>query len=525
MIKKLIAAALLILSFGGWSACASAADSQDLLNELDGYLKEGEKAASPAREGVLWQLADHFSADLELRSSYYFRPVPVPDLSNKYVNVDNYVNVDDARLTGKMRANWSSWMGKEWWSAHAAGWFQAGTEADAYGGVTHFMTDRDNESRYAELNELFLNLSPGGDRTWTLGKKIFKNGIATIYSPANRYNSFDLHDPVNPVQLGTWQLAGDYTRGDTVYTGALLPFYQEKKIPPVGSRWLLSEIPSGYSLPSISPSPFPFPSQFRILPGSIQELMRTLYYFWTNLLQNRRFTDLIDKGATFSVREDLPGNSPGDWGWFGRVKKPIGNWDTFLSAYYGPSFYPVLRLEVSGNSATLIKETPTVHQLAGGFSTTWGSTEFHGEALYSYSRNGHDDSYVNYVGGLCHSNDSLATWLGLKKLDMVLEYAGEMITDEARLTDYILSSKYARIGRNDLIATVIATVTDDLSLHYLTDFTLSDKAHFQRIGASLRIVPGVVATLDFEFFKGPIESYFGRWRNNDRVVTAIKWSL
>ena len=348
-----------------------------------------------------------------------------------------------------------------------------------------------------------------------MGKKIFKNGIATIYSPANRYNAYDLHDPVNPVQLGTWQLAGDYTRGDTVYTGAVLPFYQEKKIPPVGSRWLVSDLPVGDNLPS----------PFRIRPGSLQELLRILYYYRDLLFRNGRVSDLINRGATFSAREELPGNSPGDWGWFGRVKKSMGIWDTFLSAYYGPSFYPVLRLEVSGNSATLFKETPTVYQLAGGFSTTWGNTEFHGEALYSHSRNKRDDSYVNYVGGICHSSDSLATALGLKKLDLVLEYAGEMITAEQGITDYILSSKYTRIGRNDLIGTVIATLTDDLSLHYLADFALTDKAHFQRIGASLRVVPGVVATLDFEFFKGSPESYFGRWSNNDRVVTAVKWSF
>lgn len=507
MIKKLILAAALILTVGAWTACALAGDSRDVLNELDAYMKTDEKPVDPSREGVAGQLADHFSADLELRSSSYFKPVP--ELSNRYVTVDN------ARLTGKMRANWSSWMGKDFWSVHAAGWFQAGTEEDTYGGVTHFMTDSDNRARYAELNEIYLNLSPDGAAALTLGKKVFKNSISTIYSPANRYTSFDLHDPVNPVQIGTWQLACDYSRGDTVYTGALLPFYQEKKIPAFGSRWIVSDVPSGYSLPSAH----------NLVPGSSEELLKMLYYYGSSLLKNRRFADLVGEGATFTVREDLPGNSPGDWGWFGRVKKSMGIWDTFLSAYYGPSFYPVLRLEVSGKSATLIKETPTVHQLAGGFSTTRGNTEFHGEALYSYSSNSHDDSYVNYVGGLCHSSDSLATWLGLKRLDIVLEYAGEVITDEQGITDFILSSKYIRIGRNDLIASVLATVTDDLSLHYLSDFALSDKAHFQRIGAALRIVPGVVVTLDFEFFRGPPDSYFGRWSKNDRIVTTFKWSL
>ena len=76
-----------------------------------------------------------------------------------------------------------------------------------------------------------------------------------------------------------------------------------------------------------------------------------------------------------------------------------------------------------------------------------------------------------------------------------------------------------------LIASIFATVTDDLSLHYLSDFTFSDDAYFQRIGTSLRVRPGVVLTLDFEFFKGSPETYFRRWCNNDRIVTSIKWSL
>jgi len=67
-------------------------------------------------------------------------------------------------------------------------------------------------------------------------------------------------------------------------------------------------------------------------------------------------------------------------------------------------------------SRRLIKDTPSVYQLAGGFSTTWKNTEFHGEALYSYSIHKQDESYINYVGGLCHTSEKLASNLGLEKL-------------------------------------------------------------------------------------------------------------
>lgn len=502
--KKLIVAAVLILTASGWAACASAGDP-DILNELNAYL-ETDKTPIDSPPGIAGQLADHFRVDLELRGSY-FSQTPLEPL-------DPYVDIDDDHLVGTMRANWSSWTGKDRWSFHAAGWFEAGTREDTYGGVTHFMTDRDNQKRYAELNESFLNLSKDAT-TYTIGKKVFKNGISTIYSPANRYTSADLNDPVNPVQIGSWQLACDYSPGDTVYTGAILPFYQEKKIPAAGSRWIVSDLPSGDDIQSA----------YNLAPGSAEKMLEILYYYVDSLLRNGRFADLVNDGKTIAVREELPGNDPGDWGWFGRVKKPIGMWDTFASVYRGPAFYPVIKLEVGDDTATLIKDTPTVYQLAGGFSTTWGNTEFHGEALYSYSDHHHDDSYINYVGGFCHTSEPLARALGLEKIDLVLEYAGEIITAEQNATDYILSSRYTRIGRNDLIASVLATVTDDLSLHYLSDFTLSGNAHFQRIGTSLRIMPGVVFTLDFEFFDGPLDTYFGRWRNNDRVVTSIKWSL
>lgn len=502
--KKLIVAAVLILTAGGWTACAFA-DDLDILNELDAYL-ETDKTPIDSSPGIGGQLVDHFSADLEFRGSYFSDPAPE--------SPETYVDVDDDRFVGEMRANWSSWTGKDRWSFHAAGWFEAGTREDAYGGVTHFMTDRDNQKRYAELNESFLNLS-NGSAAFTIGKKVFKNGISTLYSPANRYTSADLNDPVNPVQIGSWQLACDYSHGDTVYTGALLPFYQEKKIPAAGSRWIVSDLPSGYSLPSAD----------NLVPGSTEEMLEMLYYYMNSLLKDDQFADLVNSNKTIAAREDLPGNDPGDWGWFGRVKKSMGIWDTFISAYHGPAFYPVIKLEDSNDIATVIKDTPNVYQLAGGFSTTWKNIEFHGESLYSYSSHNYDDSYIDYVGGFCHTSENLAIRLGLEKIDLVLEYAGEIITAEQDATDYILSSKYTRIGQNDLIASVLVTATDDLSLHYLSDFALSDNAYFQRIGTSLRIMSGLVFTLDFEFFKGPLDTYFGRWRNNDRVVTSIKWSL
>ncbi len=500
--RKMIMTTALILLFGMWGLCAFADDQGDILNELDSYM-DSDETKMESSKGIVGQFYDHFSGELEIRSAYF--------MDSAFESSEDYLNVEDERVTGKVRANWSSWMGEDWWSLHAAGWFEDGTE-DAYSGVTQFMTDKENQIRYGELNELFFNLSRG-EAGFTIGKKIFKNGISTIYSPGNLYTSADLSDPVNPVQTGSWQMSCDYSSEDTVYTYSILPFYQEKKLPSFGSRWILSDLPSGYSLPPYS-----------LVAGSPEELLEVLYYY-VDLLMNGRFIDLINNNTTIAVREDLPGNGIGDWGWFGRVKKSSGMLDSFASAYYGPAFYPVIKLESKIGSATLTKETPKVIQFAGGFSTTWKGTELHGEALYSYSPNDHDDSYLNYSAGFCSSIEDPVILPGIKKIDFVIEYAGEVITEDQSAKDYILSSKYTRIGRNDILASALATITDDLSLHYLSDFTLSENSSFQRIGASLRVMPGVVLSLDFELFQGPPETYFGRWHNNDRIVTSVKWSI
>jgi hypothetical protein len=186
MIKKRIVAVILILFVGAWATCVSAEDSQDVLKELDAYLKTEEKPVDTSQKGLFGQLADHFTADLEFRLSSFFKPaVEVSQIDT---------GIDNDRYVGKIRTKWASWTGRERWRFHTAGWFEAGTEKGDYAGITRFMTDTDNRKRYAELDELFLNLSPGAAFSLTAGKKVFKNGLSTIYSPADRYASADLHD-------------------------------------------------------------------------------------------------------------------------------------------------------------------------------------------------------------------------------------------------------------------------------------------------------------------------------------------
>jgi len=517
--RKITVSCLFCLALSLFPFSAFAAEP-DLLDELDSVMESGKKegakrkALKPADEKDLpGQIGRHFSAELRLRGYHFFETAP--DL---LIDTDTHANVGEARL------NCSTWMGKDFWSLHAAGWLEAGTQDNTYKGVSPVGRDTDRHRRYAELNEIYFILS-SENVDLTSGKKIFKNGISTIYSPANRYRSLDLNDPLDLKDFGLWQAKLDYYAGDTTYTAAVLPAFQPFKVPDIGSPWMAGsfawDVPD-FALKFGKAQPPPF--NFNIPPGSLNELIQLLYYFWDLFFNEPQFSNLISNRAV-TVKHELPGSSPEDYGWFGRVKTSLGLWDVFVSAYHGPGFYPVIKVEDRGNVVAIIMENPNVFNLAAGFSTTWKDFEFHGEALYNHTDHHKDDNYINYVGGVTYTDRDFARKLHLDRIDLTLEYAGEVITADQDRRGYVVSSRYARIGRDDIFASARIGVNDDITLHYLADIVFWNGSRFHRVGASYRIQPGLVLGLDFEFFDGDRLSYFGRWRNNDRVITTLKWSF
>jgi hypothetical protein len=334
-----------------------------------------------------------------------------------------------------------------------------------------------------------------------------------------------LNDPLDPRDFGLWQAKLDFYMGDTSFTAAILPFFQPCKIPSVRSPWVAGALTA--DLPDFVLNfngEMPFSSFFELLPGSFDGFVEAVYFFWDIFLDNLKFLNVVEDRVVRYV-EDLPGSRPGDTGWFGRTKTSLGEWDLFVSAYQGPGFYPVLKWRDRGPFVDIIMEYPDVFNLGAGFSTTWKALEFHGEALYNRSSHRRDDSYVNYVGGMTYLENRIAKKLHLDEIAVTLEYAGEKILSEQDNPQYLVSSRYARLGRDDIFASLRLGITDDLSLHYLADLVLWDRSRFHRMGASYRIRPGLVLGVSLELFEGDGMSYFGRWRKNDRLVTMLKWSF
>jgi hypothetical protein len=381
--------------------------------------------------------------------------------------------------------DFETWTGEDSWKLGLSGWAQTGNAEDRFAGITHWPQDRDRRSRHLALNELYTIIYRD-DYDLTLGRKLFNNGLSALYSPANRFAQADFNDPLYPKQFGIWQARLDYYWKDTTFTGAWLPVYQASKDPSPNSRW---EVTSNRGRRD-----FDFP---KLLIPLQQELTR--------------------------VYPDVEGSN---FGYFLRGKTTYRGWDAFVSYFHGPNPFWVLKQRLEGFTIVYTKKVVTVDNYAAGFSTAWNKWEFHGEALLSIADDGRDDDYLSYVGGFSYTLDDLVRPLGLEQVIVTLEYARETTLEEQDEAGYVQSSASSRVGHDDVIARVSMKYDEDLSFTFHTHLeTGGEGGQLYRGKVSYEFRPGLEFSLAGEMFMGDSVSYYGRWDDNDRIVSMLEYTF
>ncbi len=469
MTKKLLVT--LICCLGILLVCqpSRAQSDQDLMKELD-----DTKAAEPEKKDDLYaQLGKHFSGSLRLRGMYFFE------------DAQEREGADLNKYMGDVLLKFSDWAGGKTWRADISGWIDGGSQKDMYAGVADNVQDFDRRRKYFEINELFLTLNQE-DYNVTLGKKIFTNGLATLYSPADRLRPRDANDPLDQKDLGIWQAKLDYFVQQATMTVAVLPVFQPSKQPSETSRWIGSK-----------------------------------------RANDKRDFDFYEDASGNDVREDRANITVDNIGYFARFKSPYRGWDLFLSVYHGPNPYYVLKEEMIDGKKTRIKETINVGNYAGGFSTTYKKWEFHGEVLFNYSYDGKDDHYLSYLGGATYTIDDLAKKVHLEQIDVTIEYGGEVVTKYQDSPKYVQSSRKTRLGKNDIYSRINFKYNEDLNVEYISNFELdqNDSGRYQKFQTKYRLRDGLIWKVALELFNGSDNSYYGRWYQNDRVLTNIEYSF
>ena len=462
------------------------ADDLDLLNDLDQEMSPKEEKSSddldlfdeleeaPAEKKddqikCLTQIGKNLEGSIQLRGHVFYR------------EPEDREGLDKRDPVGEALLRFKTWTGNDTLRLDFSGWLEAGNQQDTYEGIFRWPQDKDRQRHYLEFNELYLTLFQD-DYDVTIGKKIFQNGISTLFSPADRYRPTDSNDPLDPKDFGMWQTKIDYYIKKFTITAVIFPIFNTGKQPSEHSRW----------------------------SGDTGDY------------------DNYEEGADTSgekAEDDFPSISINSVSYFARAKTTFRGWDLFTSAYHGLNPYYVLREEARGSETVTIKENVKVGNYAAGFSTDYKKWEFHGEGLFNFSYDGKDDNYINFVGGFTYTIDELAKKIFLEKIDVTIEYAGEVVTKEQYADDYTRSSRKSRLGRNNIFTRINFKYNEDLSFQYISDFEFDPSGRYNRIQSKYKIRQGLELTIATEFFNGKDDSYYGRWERNDRLITALKYSF
>ena len=448
--------------------------SQDMgdddLSLLEEIAEESSKEETD-KPSVLRQFGKNLGGSVQARYIFYIQ------------NVEKRENADLQNEHFDYILRFNSYTGSKTWRFDVDGWVEGGNQAHTYTGVTRLFEDPNREKRrYLEISETYLTLYQNNFDIY-LGKKILKNGLSVLYSPANRYVVYDLHDPLASKEIGAWQARTDYYWNNYTFTGVFLPLYPGSRIPHESSRW-----------------------------RGVQKGGNPDFQF-------RNETDLT---------EDYPDTDESNLGYFLRAKTVLRGWDLFLSAYTGPNPFLILAENITLFGGipfrVPVKKTVNVANFTTGFSTAYQNWEFHAEALYQHAYAGKDDNYINAVGGFTYTFHDLAKRLYMDRIDVTFEYARDWTLLDQYAKDFIRSSAQTRLGRNDIFARIKFQVNPDLKFVYNGNYEFIDDSHYNHFKCEWEFKDGWRWAIVWEMFQGEGDGYFGRWDRNDRVYTSLKYS-
>ena len=442
----------------------SAQDTTDPFDELEEELfikKENQKPAS-----LLDQLKKNISGSLVLQSMHFLNSKPMYETGdptrnfiNSSLDFEEYIRLKKIKL-------------------FVSGWLQAGNQRDTFEGSTDRWQDPEyQQNHFLEINEVFLQINLKR-MDLSFGRQLLKNGISTLYSPADRFSAPAAYDPIQFRKLASWQVRMDATIRGTTLTALLLPIYEIEKIPNLNSRWGVSFIDF---------EGFTFDPEFAHL-----------------------------------VHYDCPKVSTKNFAYFGRIKRSYNQVDWFISSYYGPDRYHVLALE--GYQVQI--KSADVSYSAAGFASALGQFQLHGEVGYNGAMNREDDSYATSVLGVDFYMEPVLDVLAIERIEMSMDYAKEFETKQQRAPGFITSSRKSRFGRNDLFTRFLFRLKRDWRFEYNSHYRFSERCYLNRIHINKWLKGRFNYGLMVDFFGGTKTAFpYGRWRNQSRAIFSMRYKF
>lgn len=391
--------------------------------------------------------------------------------------------------------------------------------------------DHENRSKRrpkVSFDELYL-LASAGSLDIRAGFQTIAWGTGDLQNPTDNFNPRDISDLFDNKKMGILAARLNYYFADFELEGIFVPFFTPTRIPPDGKRFS----------PAIPPITIP------VGPATVTP----------NLFFDREFPE-DDEAIQFG----------------GRLSRSLGGWDFSVSYYDGFNKIPLTRVQAFQGAVgpnglpelSLVTELfyEKIRVYGFDFATTLGwvevdgfigdvlkKTQIHGEGAYYDSREKTGDVYIQYVVGINYTfNNVIADHdivLLLDYLDEVLLDEREILGVEGLLTN--LSPQLQAIAQ-PFIPTINATIQERAelargfrgSISSRLSYQFSDT--FQFVFTSIFVLRGkenlffqskmvwdITDNLRFEaghdYFSGPRETFFGQYRDNDRVFFVGKVSF
>ena len=308
------------------------------------------------------------------------------------------------------------------------------------------------------------------------GKKVYNWGVAAGYRPTDNINPVDLLDVPTAEKLGVPALSF-YKFGSKVdFELIAIPIFTPHRLPSIENRWV-------------------------IIPNEAD------------------IADQIGQDPVFNVTRSLPVNTFDNLqgGFRLRSSTLADGWDLELSAFRGFDPFGLFRL-VSAMPPNVNVELvyPEYWEVGGGFSTTRGKWEFHGEVAYHATKEEEqDDDYIQYVAGTTFTLD-MGGGGGLDRFILTLEYLGESVTRDRPEDSEFANTGFNRVLTDTVLSRFSFVFTEDTSLDLLGTLNFADESNAYQLAVTHSFAPFIEIRSGIDVFTGDPGSFYGNWDDNDR---------
>ncbi len=358
-----------------------------------------------------------------------------------------------------------------------------------------FREDQADPNRdWIYIDEVYINLL-FDDLDIKLGKQIYSWGRADGFNPTDNLSSWDFTDilDIQDEKIGAISVRADYYIEDWTITGVVLPTITESLLPTTNSRWFPAEIKNPF---------YPFAGNERI-------------------------------SAKFNLTESVkPDEIFSNMQYALKLAGSLGGWDFSVSWFDGyddlPALYTQAQLS-SDLSEIEITAQPVYRRrksIGADFATIFGNVNIRGEAAYYITEDWEgkdpfaDDPYFQYVLGADYTFQNI---IADNDIFVLVEWVQEIQTPDRNTVYQITDLNH--IFRKTIMGKLDFNFDDYSKLYVNYVWNILTKDWYIQPGIDVSITDGVQLRTSVDLLGGELDSFFGTYKDNNRVQVRLKYSF